>query len=792
MNIDYVEDNLDTSRFSFKNSHSLKYFSKIKFSISISLLLVVASFLLTSTTIAAPDDISINSTSVNRATPPDSAVPQYLRKTLRKYQILSSNDLGMHCTDADHRIISILPPADNPHVQVLQRGRKPTLLGPDEVEVVYSAAANPKDPALMRPVADSVFKINIWDKNPRTGNPIIFDAYDPLYPPGVLGMFPLLPDIGLPFPEVERLYLGDGKLVALQTKMPGFEDPYVVNDRQHIEAYVKDFPLFINFPFGYVSKALNYFSGEGIPISPFDDFGRRNSYPLMRYQALDKTGALTGEVGKLLASVDAVLPVSDETRCETCHGDQEDGGFANRAADVKFGGSPWSKTKFPVKAAFEDPKYGDVPLNVSVEWAVDQNILGLHDAKHGSKYQSSCDPVANPADPNCLINRTPIVCQTCHYSPALDLVQLGPNNENGKEQGFNVTMSRAMHGFHGALIDPDTNKRLLRDMPPPNDPRRIGASGNPVINKFVNDTLSETCYNCHPGNVTQCLRGAMYDGGMVCQDCHGQPRMVGNDFSRDVGPETPGQFLLANDFYTNADTLRVPWANEPGCGSCHTGDAMENMTDSPHTIPSPKGIRLLQAFKGDDPNAKPIVPKNKRFAENVVPVNDLHTKAKAGNPMLYRVSKGHGGLLCENCHGPTHSIYPVKPDSGPFVANENIASIQHQGHSGVVMECETCHGDTMKNRNTLDGPHGMHPVGGGTFTDGGHAKLGEEQIDECRACHGKNGMGTVLSRVATDRSFVIDKCESGTLCPDDGEEPFRVNLTKGETITCVMCHKNQL
>lgn len=739
-----------------------------------------------------PAKISINSSSVNQTTAPSSPVPEQAWVTLDGFQILAHNDLGMHCTDADHRNVTILPPSNNPHIQVLRRGAEPEILGPDQVDIVYSAASNARDPALARPPQASVFKINAWDSNPRTGNPNIFDAADPLYPPDILSQFPLTPDIGLPFPELERLHLGDGQLIAEQMRMPGFGNPYVSNEPQPLELFVQDSPLFTNFQFGYVTSGLDYFSGEGIPLTPFDDFGRRNYFPLMRIQALDKTGALTGQAGNVIASIDTVLPVSDETRCDGCHADSQDGGVAGRAADVSFGGSPWSGTLFSVDVAANDPQFGAVPAEVSVEWAVDRNILRLHDARHGSAYQSgACDAAADPNDADCLINRTPVSCQTCHYSPALDLAQLGPNNDNGKEQGFNVSMSRAMHGFHGNLALPGGDL-LLPDMPPANDSRRTDAEGNPVVNDFVNSTLEATCYNCHPGKVTQCLRGAMFNGGMICQDCHGQARNVGNDFSRDVSPANPGAFQLANDFYTNPDTLRVPWANEPGCGSCHTGDAMDNMTGTPGTVASPKGIRLLQAYASSDPKATPIVPGNKRFAEATVPAGDANTQAQAGNPMLYRISKGHGDLLCENCHGPTHSIYPVKPDSGEFLANENVASMQHQGHTGVVIECSTCHGDTMNNRNTLDGPHGMHPVGGTAFADGGHGDLAENNLDTCRACHGANGEGTVLSRAATDRSFVIEECGGGTLCPGREVGNFTVNYTKGTEVTCTQCHENEL
>ncbi len=66
-------------------------------------------------------------------------------------------------------------------------------------------------------------------------------------------------------------------------------------------------------------------------------------------------------------------------------------------------------------------------------------------------------------------------------------------------------------------------------------------------------------------------------------------------------PPTRAHSSLAADFYTNPNTPRVPWANEPGCGSCHTGDATSNLAATAGTIVNAydtngnaDGIRLLQ------------------------------------------------------------------------------------------------------------------------------------------------------------------------------------------------------
>jgi hypothetical protein len=324
-------------------------------------------------------------------------------------------------------------------------------------------------------------------------------------------------------------------------------------------------------------------------------------------------------------------------------------------------------------------------------------------------------------------------------------------------------MSRAMHFNHAGFVP---------EMPEADDIKRtdIDEDGVPdsiAINDFEQNILEESCYQCHPGTKTQCLRGAMFSGGVVCQDCHGGMQQVGNDYS-DVHPET-----LAGD-----SGKRIPWATEPKCQSCHTGDA-RNKNHPAGGIVADDGIRLLQAYIKGDSTATPISEISSRFAEN---------------QSLYRLSgnddgsgKGHGGVMCEGCHGSTHAIWP---NANPF-ANDNVTANQIQGHTGTIAECDSCHAAGTLG-NTLNGPHGMHPVGGTSFANGGHASLGENRANDCRSCHGQNGQGTVLSKVATDRSFVIEKCEHGTLCPGDGQEPFTVNLNKGDKVSCVMCHENQL
>jgi len=739
--------------------------------------------------VTAGGAVSINSTSVNGDSVPTVAVAEQPFWLDPNYAIVAINDLGMHCGDLDTRISSILPPFNVLHSQVIERGNGglPRILGEGEVDIFYSAASNPDDPAPAKVAsgqalssvtnAGTVYKTNFWD--------ISAEAYDPFYPSGILPLFSSNEDVGLPMPDVERFYLEDGFLAASQQNMAGITNPYTANDPQIFHEHIGTLPFFINFPFGYTAD-VNLFEAAGVPISAFDDFGQENPYPLVRVQAEINNNTV--------ATIDIVMPISGEAECQSCH--SLDTGTQSALVNLN---NPAS--------AMDDPLHNNtVPLEVSIEWASDINLLRLHDQKHQTSLDKGFDINTGKAT-------NPVVCQTCHYTPALDLAQfgpLGPENDNvdpivlnngdivinslanGRDQVKHKSMSNVMHSHH-------VSTGLFPDMPP-----AIDAQGNrrdPVLTQTI---LEETCYLCHPGKRTQCMRGAMANGGLVCQDCHGQMAQVGDDFTRNVSLANPGAFELGADFYTNPDTPRVPWANEPGCGSCHTGYATDNLAGDPDVLVSPTdtlgnadGIRLLAAYRSNDTKATPIVPVNKAFAENEVTAADIGPNGDlgaVGNPKLYRVSTGHGGLFCESCHGSTHAEWPTANPN----ANDNIPSSQLQGHSGYIAECTVCH---EPNDESLplgnNGPHGMHPVT--DLEPTAPAKVDDRWNFEhksyrndgpgCDACHGADLKGTVLSRTADDRT-VWCKDNKGSLPGCAAGEQTAV-IPKGTAVSCGMCHRQK-
>ncbi|MCB2155727.1 cytochrome c3 family protein [bacterium] len=120
----------------------------------------------------------------------------------------------------------------------------------------------------------------------------------------------------------------------------------------------------------------------------------------------------------------------------------------------------------------------------STEAQTARNILEEHDEEEGTN----------------LMGSQPVLCASCHASNALGTPGIGIKN-----------LSRAVHGLHAK------------------------EEGN------------MNCYDCHPGQNTQCQRGAMSIAGIGCTDCHG----------------------TLTEMRTALNNGRQPWLEEPRCQTCH-------------------------------------------------------------------------------------------------------------------------------------------------------------------------------------------------------------------------------
>ena len=178
-------------------------------------------------------------------------------------QVLSWNNLGMHCMDSDYSVFSILPPYNTIEAQLIVGGKLVT--NGSGYTVTYEAMADP---------GGSINKSSIGKGNWADFESSIF---------------------GVP----TNFTADDG--------LAGWNMPGPLNTPQPM--------LFENFnaPAAGVSTPVNWFRAEGIPLMPYDDAGNKNPYPMMHLVARNAAN-------QIIATNDIVLPVSDEMDCRACHG----------------------------------------------------------------------------------------------------------------------------------------------------------------------------------------------------------------------------------------------------------------------------------------------------------------------------------------------------------------------------------------------------------------------------------------------------------------------------------------
>ena len=415
------------------------------------------------------------------------------------------------------------------------------------------------------------------------------------------------------------------------------------------------------------STTFNWFEASGIPITPIDDNLQANYFPLVKVTARDSSG-------KAIASSSAVLPVSSEINCNTCHASGT-GSIAAKPAAGWVNLTPGSE----------------------VDWRM--NILRLHDEKNAGKANYATlltkKGYGNSLESSAADNGKPVLCDTCHNSNALAV--WGINGETGVSN-----MTAAMHNRHANVSLPGKTQTL-----------------NSI-------TTRDSCYNCHPGKDTECLRGAMGNPvdstgkhTMECQSCHGTMLTVGNK-------------------------ARNGWFDMPTCQSCHHDGKRETVAINPDGT-----------FKSW---------ADTRFASN--------PNTPSAGWSLFRFSTGHSKLQCEACHNSTHAEFTDKPSANGNQVNDNLRAIQAQGYAASIRECTVCHPTMPSSIN--GGPHGMHNLGQSWVTSH-HDAFNSVAKSTCYYCHGTTSTGSPLAVIKVTKTFNIE---------DGGTKTFTAN----ERVTCWSCH----
>lgn len=227
--------------------------------ISILLMVILLPFLITCGGSSVNDTTSqetISNDSKDESTDDESTdeAPSSDPTTNTKYMLTAWNDLGMHCMDGnDYSVFSVLPPYNNLHAQIKDKNGDLVTGG---ITLTYQSALGTDNKWNTTSIEtdNGTMKTNFWD-----------------YVTDLFGVT-LTPDRGL-----------TGNPTSSKT------------------------PVAMTF-----NTDHQWWEAEGIPITPYNDDGTKNYYPLVKVVAKDTAG-------NVLAEVETVLPVSDEMDCKRCH-----------------------------------------------------------------------------------------------------------------------------------------------------------------------------------------------------------------------------------------------------------------------------------------------------------------------------------------------------------------------------------------------------------------------------------------------------------------------------------------
>ena len=324
-------------------------------------------------------------------------------------------------------------------------------------------------------------------------------------------------------------------------------------------------------------QAQNWFSAQGLPITPYDDQGNKNYYPMMRLVARDSSS-------NVLATTDIVLPVSDEMHCAACHAS------GSQTAARPPEGWVW---------------------NVDPDKDYKLNVLRSHDDHFlGTAIYSAALAQAGYSPAGLFAGATkygqPVLCIKCHLSNALP----GPGATNV------FALTQVMHSKHAYISDPTSGLALssmtnsaacLLCHSAPESRRVRGVHHNPVN---ADGTLSLQCESCHGsiGTVGTTGRQGWLDEPN-CQSCHtgtatsnsGALRFTSafdtNGLSRQAAnstyatqPNTPSAGLSLYRFSQDHGGLKCTACHGPSHAEVLSSEANDNVQSASLQAPAGGGV----------------------------------------------------------------------------------------------------------------------------------------------------------------------------------------------------------
>ena len=527
-----------------------------------------------SATASTPSTIAVTvSGTTTPPPPPSSTLP---------WRVLASNDLGMHCADLDYQIFSILPPFNVVHAQVVQTGngvdqaaapvgRRRRRRLPRDVEFGRSlrAPARSTRRATSRP---SGTKSNFWQPAPLpngTAGRWADSAYRSLYPGAVLDLFAPIPaETGLArCPTRRRCHRWRRRSSGCRARATCRRNSRATTPTCRSSRASR--------------SARRWSAPTGSPRTAFRSCrsttpGRTNPYPLMRVQAVAKGADRDESRPTSRPASTSCCPWLRKRTAATATTASTASPRSSRRCTNYANGTPWAdRARRSRRRARTRPTTRR--RSTSCACTTRSGARSTRRARDGA-----ATPCNAGTESSCLDQRRAIQCSQCHYSPALDLAQVGPIDEpavgvNGRQQTRHISMSRAMHYNHGQYTS------LFPAMPLPKSagPHAGGADRHPRP-----DLLP--------------VPSGQADEVPARRDGRRRRRVPGLPRRHEAGRQRLHRGLPGRQ-RAPTSRKRVPWAVEPKCQSCHVGDAKSvtalNRADhivAPRRHPQPAGLHEEQ------------------------------------------------------------------------------------------------------------------------------------------------------------------------------------------------------
>ena len=499
-------------------------------------------------------------------------------QTAGRWVLVGWNDLGMHCMNGiDYSTAVILPPYNTIHAQLIDpSGRLVTTAA--GITVTYQATPDSSGSINK----SSIGKTNFWD-----------------YVNTLFGTSPSL-DVGL----------------------AGYSMPGLANQ-----------PRPMSF-----EPSLTWFTATGIPITPFDDNGVKNYYPMMRLIARDQSN-------NVLATADIVLPVSDEMSCQNCHAS---GSFPDAQPTPNWvnDSNPIRDYKLNFLLLHDNHRFlGDMAPPSPQDIAFYRSVLKLAGFSEAGLYATATSP--NPPS---------ILCARCHASNALSLSGISGVS----------SLTTAVHTHHADVVVD-------------------GVSMDAANNRSA-------CYQCHPGSTTRCLRGVMGnavapDGSMAiqCQNCHGSMLAVANPNRQGWLNVPKCQSCHTGTAVSNSGAIRYTSVFD---NSGSERNAASQVFATKVDVPS-RGLSMYR-FSTDHGGLQCEACHGPTHAET--PSSHVNDNVQANG------LQGHAGELaeCSVCHPSNQTLAAASGPHGLHPIGDAWALDHHTIAKLGTAPCRDCHGTDYK------------------------------------------------------------------------------------------------